>query len=156
MHFSAGPPEPDHTELRFCALILEIDNVTGLELGTDALQGGAAAADGAEAGRLREGAGVGVHAPDFDGKLDENALLAAAVHGDDGRRGGRGHIGNRGYCTEVPKVRRESRPEALKRNTLIVLAARIELVPVPALADVLQRWPSEKLSWEFFRGFSDF
>jgi hypothetical protein len=80
MHFPARLAEPHDAELRLLALILQIENIARLELRADALQGCAAAADGAQAGGLGEGAGVGVHAPDFYGKLDGNSLLAAAIH----------------------------------------------------------------------------
>jgi len=81
LHFGAGLAEPDYAELGFGALVLEIDDIAWLELGLDAMQRGSAAADGAQAGGLGERMGVRVHTPDFYGKLDENALLAAAVHG---------------------------------------------------------------------------
>jgi hypothetical protein len=81
VHFRAWLAEPDYAELGFGALVLEIDDIAWLELGLDAMECGSAAADGAQAGGLGERMGVRVHTPDFYGKLDENALLAAAVHG---------------------------------------------------------------------------
>ncbi len=81
MHFAAGLAEPYDAELRLGALVLQIDDVAGLELSVDALQGGSAAADGAQAGGLHEGAGMKIDAPYFYGKLDGNALLTTTVHG---------------------------------------------------------------------------
>jgi len=81
LHFCAGFSEPHYAELGLGALVLEIDDVARFELSADTLQCGATAADGAQAGGLGEGTSVGVHTPDFYGKLDKNALLAAAVHG---------------------------------------------------------------------------
>jgi hypothetical protein len=80
VHVGAGLTEPDDAELGLSSLILEIDDVTRLELRVDALQRSAVAADGAQAGGLGEGAGICVNTPDFHGKLDKNALLAAPVH----------------------------------------------------------------------------
>jgi hypothetical protein len=59
---------------------LEINDVAGFKVSTDALQGGSAAADGAQAGHLGKGTGIGVHTADLYGKFDKNALFAAAVH----------------------------------------------------------------------------
>jgi len=80
LHVCARLAQPYDAELGLGALILKIDNVAGFELRAYALQSGAAAADGAQAGRLRKGTGVSVHTPNLNGKFDENALLAAAIH----------------------------------------------------------------------------
>ncbi len=72
--------EPDDAELRLTALILQIQDVAGLELRADALQCCAAAADGSQAGWLGKRARIGIHAPDFYGKLDGNSLLATTIH----------------------------------------------------------------------------
>ncbi len=80
LHFRAGAAEPHDAELRLDAFVLHIDQVARFELSVDALQGCAATADGAQAGGLREGAGVGVHAPDLYRKLDENTRLTATIH----------------------------------------------------------------------------
>ena len=81
LHVGAELAEPDYAELGLGALILDVQDVAGLELSAYALERRSAAADGAQAGGFGKGAGVGVHSPDFDRKLNENALLAAAIHG---------------------------------------------------------------------------
>ncbi len=108
LHFRPGLAQPNDPELRFRALILNVDDVAGLEARAYALQSRAASADGAQAGGLREWTGVGVHAPDFYWEFDENAGLPAAVHADDGKGAALGNIGNLGHGTEVPKVRAHS------------------------------------------------
>jgi hypothetical protein len=113
LHFGSHLPQPDNSKLSFGALVLEIDHAAGFQLDADTLQRGAASADGPEAGGLSEGTGVGIHTPDLDRKLDENALLAAAIHDADtslvkdfrdGKGQGRGNTGNRRHRTEVPEV----------------------------------------------------
>jgi hypothetical protein len=71
LHFRSVFAQPYYAKLRLGGLILEIDDGTRFQLNADALQRGATSADGAQAGALREGPGVRVHAPDFYGKLDE-------------------------------------------------------------------------------------
>jgi len=80
LHLGSGLTQPDDAELSFRIPVLEIDDVARSQLRAYALQRGSAAADGAQAGGLGEGAGIGVHTPDLHGKLDEHTRLAAAVH----------------------------------------------------------------------------
>jgi hypothetical protein len=113
LHFGSHLPQPDNSKLGFGALVLEIDHAAGFQLYADTLQRRAPSADGPEADRLREGTGVGVHTPDFDRKLYENALLAATVHDADtslvkdfrdGKGQGRGNTDNRRHRTVMPEV----------------------------------------------------
>src|SRR5580704_13205322 len=67
LHLGAGLPQPHDAELGLGVAILQIDQVAGLQLNAHPLQRGPAAADGAQAGWLGEGTGIGVHAPDVYG-----------------------------------------------------------------------------------------
>lgn len=80
LHFRSRFAEPHDTELRFCALILEIDHITRLKLRAHTLQRGSAAADRAQTGWLRKGTRMRVYTPDFHGKFDRDTLLPAAIH----------------------------------------------------------------------------
>ena len=79
-HFGSGLAAPHDAELRFGAKVKHVDYISRLQLGIYALQGGAAAADAAQAGGLGEGAGMSVHAPDLDGKVNEDTRLLAPIH----------------------------------------------------------------------------
>jgi hypothetical protein len=79
-HFGSGLATPHDAELRFGAKVENVDYISRLQLSIYALQSCAAAADAAQAGGLGEWAGMSVHAPDLDGKVNENARLAAPIH----------------------------------------------------------------------------
>jgi hypothetical protein len=79
-HVGSEFAEPYDPKLRLRSFILEVKNIAGLELCVDALESGAAAADGAQTRGLCEGARVSVHAPNLYGQIHENALLPATVH----------------------------------------------------------------------------
>jgi hypothetical protein len=79
-HFGSRLAAPHDAELRFGAEVKNIHYVSRLQVSVYALQGRTAAADGAEAGGLGEGAGMSVHAPDLDGKVNENTRLLAPIH----------------------------------------------------------------------------
>jgi hypothetical protein len=113
LHFGSHLPQPDNSKLGVGALVLKIDHAAGFQLHADALQRRAPSADGPEADRLREGTGVGIHTPDLDRKLYENARLAATVHNTDtslakdfrdGKGQGQGNTGNRRHRTVMPEV----------------------------------------------------
>lgn len=82
LHFRSRFAEPHHAELRFRALILKVNHIARFELRINALQRRSVAADRAQTCRLCKWTRMCVHAPDFYGKFDSNALLAAAVHAD--------------------------------------------------------------------------
>jgi len=83
LHLGSYLAKPHDSELSLRALVLQIDNAAGLQLGAHALQRRATTADVAQAGGLGERTGIGVHAPDLHGEFNENALLAATVHDAD-------------------------------------------------------------------------
>jgi hypothetical protein len=60
---------------------MDVEGISRLQLSVNALQGGSASADGAQAGGLREGTGMRVHAADLNGELNEDARLLASIHG---------------------------------------------------------------------------
>ncbi|MGA8429208.1 MAG: hypothetical protein WB729_05275 [Candidatus Sulfotelmatobacter sp.] len=80
LHLCAGAAQPDYAELGFDAFVLHVDQIAGLELSVDGLEGCTATADGTQAGGLGEGTPIGVHAPDLYGKFDENTRLTATIH----------------------------------------------------------------------------
>jgi len=66
LHLGSGFAQPHDAELRLGSLIAEIDDVAGFKFRVDALQRGATAANGTQAGGLLEGPGVGVSALNFN------------------------------------------------------------------------------------------
>src|SRR5580704_4911742 len=101
--FGSGSAAPNDAELRFGAQVHHVNHVSRFQLSVYALQGSPASTNAAQTGGLSEGAGMNVHAPDLDRKINENARLAAPVHAmllgfkwgsRNRRRAGGGNIGN--------------------------------------------------------------
>jgi hypothetical protein len=79
-YLGSGLAAPHNTKLSFRALIKNVDHFARLQLSVHALQRSAASADTAQAGRLSEGAGMSVHAPNLNRKVDEDTWLVAPIH----------------------------------------------------------------------------